>query len=457
MLDDTTRDAILTVRDEAAGRGIVATLALHRERSHLMRLGNNSVSLNTSEDLTRLDVMVTHGRIQASHTALGHIAGPQEVRAALEVAEAKSRVAMPKDYDPIPDVVETAVAQDSQRDAAVADLDPAVKASGYRQLISSVGTGYNYSGAWTSGLTERYVVTTANRNEAWRTGTDQHFTCVLKHPEQRWELRAVDTGWQGDAVRIGDAARQLQALLPVFEGEPGRRLEPGRYTVLFGAEALADIVAMALWTGLFGRSWEEKQGWTAGRQIGDPVLGPNITITDDPTSELTFRHAFDDSGLTRQPFPLVAAGALAGLMYDPATAARYGHRPTGHNLEGTSITMGTGDGPVDPLAAAADLPSVLYIPALHYMHIPNRSQGLFTGSSRFGAVLVEHGRMVRPIHSSRVTDTFANVLGHVQTLAGHAVSVNQSQSYGRRAPVASCVPAYALIEGVMITDSADTF
>jgi hypothetical protein len=100
---------------------------------------------------------------------------------------------------------------------------------------------------------------------------------------------------------------------------------------------------------------------------------------------------------------------------------------------------------------------VLYIPALHYMHIPNRSQGIFTASSRFNAMLVDRGRVVRPIYSSRITDSFANVLGNVRTLARRTVSVNQSNTYGRRAPVAASVPAYAVIEGVKITDSADAF
>jgi predicted Zn-dependent protease len=323
--------------------------------------------------------------------------------------------------------------------------------------ISHTGRRFNYSGAWSSGVTERYLVTTANRNEAWHLGTDQYFTCVLKHPQKRWELRAVGTGWRADEVAVDRAVEDLSALVPVYDRQDAMQLEPGPYTVVLGAEALAEILAMAVWTGLTGRGWEEKQGWTSGNQLGDEVLGGNVSLLDDPSSEQTFRHGFDDSGQLRSVFPLLENGRLAGLMYDPQTAARYGKAPTGHNLESGSMVMPGGDGPDDPLAAVGSLGSVLYIPALHYMHVPNRSQGIFTGSSRFNAVLLDGGRVVRPIYSSRITDSFANVFGQVRTLARKTVSVNQSNTYGRRAPVASSVPAYAVVEGVKITDSAEAF
>jgi predicted Zn-dependent protease len=457
MLDEATRDAILKVRDEAAARGAAAVFRLHRERSHLLRLGNNSVSLNTSEQLTRLDVEVTHGRRQGSHTVLGHVAGAETVRAALDTAAAKAAVATEKDYEPLTGAVEAPVAHSGQHDPALAGLEPAVKADAYRQVMEKVGAHYNYSGSWSSGETELYVVTTANRNEAWQLCTDQHFTVVLKHPEQRWELQATGTGWRAEDLDVKRLIERLQTLLPVYEGQPGLRLEPGPYTVVLGAKALADIVAMAAWTGLGGRGWEEKQGWTSQHKVGDPILGANISLVDDPQNAQTFQNRFDMQGRRRDAFRLVTEGVLAGLMYDESAAAKYGREPTGHDLYGVSLTMLPGTGPANALEAVAEMDRVLVIPALHYTHIPNRAEGLFTGSSRFNAVLVERGRVVRPIHSSRITDTFGNVLGNVRTLSSATVSVNLSNTYGRRQPVAASVPAYAVVEGVKITDSAESF
>lgn len=457
MLDSTTRDAILEVRAEAERQGITATFSLHREQSHLMRLGNSSVSLNTSEDLTRLDVEVTDGRRQGSQTLLGRIDGSAVVREALETARGKAAMAMPKDYDPIPGAVESEVRESDQHDPALAEMDPAVKADGYRRIMDALGHDFNYSGAWSSGAMEQFLVTSRDEREAWHRGTDQHMTLVLKHPRARWELRGTESGWRADDVRPERVIEELRGLLPVYRDHPGTGVEPGHYTVILGAEALADIAGMAAWSGLSGRSWEEKQGWTSRAAIGDRILGENVTLVDDPTDGNTFRFGFDLSGRRRAPYALVESGVLAGLMYDSSTAARYGREPTGHDLSSPSLTMAPGDGPADPLEAIDPAERALWIPALHYTHIPNRSEGLFTGSSRFNAVIVEGGKIAGPIFSTRITDTFANVLGNIAVLARARVSVNQSNTYGRRSPIAMSVPEYAVVRGVRITDAAEAF
>ena len=100
---------------------------------------------------------------------------------------------------------------------------------------------------------------------------------------------------------------------------------------------------------------------------------------------------------------------------------------------------------------------VLSIPALHYMNVPNISEGLVTASSRFSATVMRGGQIAAPLLSSRVTDHFKSIFGNVVAVAPNSVSVNVSNTYGRRTPVASSVPAYVLVEDVKITDSADSF
>ncbi len=457
MLDEKTKGMLRAVRDIAERRRMTATLTLHSEKSHLMRIGNNSVSLNTSEELTRLDVEVTHGRSKGSHTHLGMLSSTEDAEAVLERAAEKARMASPKTYDPIPDRVEEQVSETGQNDPSLAELDPAVKAEAYSRIIGTLGEGYNFSGSWSSGATEVFLLTTGTADEAYHRGTDQSFTVVLKHPERKWELQHTQTGWRFsdfDAERTIEAFRRL---LPVYEENEGWEVEPGDYTVIFGSEAVGEILAMAAWTGFSGRGWEEKQGWTARRRPGERILGENVSIVDAPENPLTFRFRFDMCGRSRKRFPLVEDGVLRGLMYDSATAARYGREPTGHDTMSPSLVMYSGEGPADPLQAVAGMGRVLWIPALHYMNIPSRSKGIFTGSSRFNALLVEEGRVVRPIFSSRVTDTFEKVLGNVRVISAAKTSMNASNTYGRRSPVAVGVPTYIVCEGVRITDCAESF
>lgn len=457
MLDANIREILMQVRDEAADEGIQTTLKLHHEKSHLMRIGNNSVSLNTSEDLMRLDVDVTDGRKQGSQTYLGAIKDADTIRSILDKAKEKARVASPKTYDPIPDEVETTITEESQFDQELADLNPSIKAEAYREIFEKLGEQYNYSGSWSSGSMEVYILSTANRNEAYHRGTDQLFSIVLKHPQAKWELTHDQTGWKTSDFSVDKTINVLKKLIPLYEDNEGFKAEPGEYTVLFGASAISEIIGMAVYTGLAGRGWEEKQSWTAKNKLGDRILGENISVVDDPKNPETFMFGFDMCGRRRSIFPLVGDGDMMNLMYDSGTAARYGKKPTGHNTGSPSIVVDTGFGHEDPLEAVKDMGRVLYIPALHYMNIPSRSKGIFTGSSRFNAVLIEDGRIVSPIFSSRVTDSFQNVLGNVKIISSVSKSVNGSNTYGRRTPVAMSVPSYIVSESVKITDSADSF
>ncbi|MFZ5953374.1 MAG: metallopeptidase TldD-related protein [Candidatus Rifleibacteriota bacterium] len=457
MIEQNIREIFCKVRDKAAARGICASFSLHREKSHLMRIGNNSVSLNTSENLCRLDIEVINGRQTGTHTQMGDISSVEYVEKALELAVEKARVASPKEYTPIPVIVEENIDESAQYDRALEGVEPSFKADGYQKIIQTTGEKYNFSGSWSSGSVELYLVSTENRNEAYHLGTDQDFNVVLKHPEKKWELINKQNGWRQSDFSADAAIKSFQELLPVYEKEQGFKPEPGEYTVAFGAKALAEIMMMAKWTGFYGRGWEEKQGWTSKNQPGDKILGENFSLVDDPACEGTYRFGFDMAGKKRVKFPVVEKGVLKALLYDNSTCAKYDKPQTGHSTGSVSLTMLPGQDPEDMLAAIKGKGRVLVIPALHYLNIPNSSKGIFTGSSRFNALLVENGKVVSPIFSSRVTDTFTSVFSNISLISSANRSINLSNTYGRRAPVAYSVPSYIVAEKVKITDSADSF
>lgn len=456
MLDSGTREMILEARDDARRRGLRASVMLHRENSHLMRIGNNSVSLNTSEKLTRLDVRVLDGNREGTHTVLGEVRSAAQVLESIELSARKAASAVPKDYTPMLAEVREGVDESPQYDAALENLDPSVKARIYAEIFEAVGSSYNYSGSWSSGSMEVYLVSTASDREAYHRGTDQLFSVVLKHPEAKWELQDEQTGWKAGDIAAEATIERLKRYADLYEKVPGIRIEPGEYTVVFGPSALAELAMSALMTGVNGRLYEEKMSWTAQNAVGDRVLGENITVVDDPGNALTFMYGFDAGGIRRRKFPVIEAGRLSALIYDMATAAKYGKEPTGHECE-PSISIACGTGPESPMEAVKGMGRALFIPAIHYMNLPNVSKGVFTGSSRFSAVVLEDGRMAAPMFSTRITDSFQNVFGNVAVLSSRQVSVNGSNTYGRRSPVAAAVPSYAVVEKVRITDCAESF
>ncbi|NOR44339.1 MAG: hypothetical protein GQ534_02045 [Candidatus Delongbacteria bacterium] len=457
MINSKTKDIILKVRDIAEEKKIVATFSLHYENSHLMRIGNNSVSLSTSEELTRLDINVTIGLKQGSHTEMGEIRSIEQVEKCLNIAYEKAKVSKENDYTPIEDEVEETSEENTQFDKNFEGLSPAFKADSYSKIFNEVGNDYNYSGSWSSGTTEQFIVTTKNNNSAYHIGTDQIFTIVLKHPKKSWEITVSQTGWKKDDFDLDSVIKELKMYVDYYEHLPSNKIEIKDYTVVLGPQALAELIQMAMFTGLWGRRYEEKQAWTSENSIGDKILGENITILDDPLNDNTFKIGFDMSGQKRIMRELVKNGNLSSLMYDSTTAAKFKKKKTGHDSRSYNFVLETGTGVECPIDAVKDYEEVLYIPALHYINLPNISKGIFTGSSRFNALLIRKGEVIGPIFSSRITDTFQNVFGNVEKISKLAVSVNISDTYARRAPTAFSVPNYVVCKGVKITDCAESF
>jgi len=453
-MNDKLRTMIAGARDLARDRGIKASINYHHENSHLMRIGNNSVSLNTSEELTRIDIEVIDGRKKGTHTHLGELASTEELFDIILKVSEKAANSAEMDFEPVLTVIESNVELQTQYDEALDHMDPAVKERVYSSIFKSVGEDYITSGSWSSANTETFSVTRANNNYVWHRLTDQQFMCVLKHPEKMWELASWQTGWKAGDIKAETTVEEFKAILPTYENHAGFKVEPGNYKVVLGSQAVGELMSMAVWSACAGRTWEMKMGWTADKKIGDQILHQSVTVLDDPTSDQIFSEPLSDSGMLTKTLPMIESGKFAGLLYDRNTASKYGKKPTPN---AGCLVMQPGSGPADFLEAVEGIDRVLYIPAIHYMNIPNMSKGIFTGSSRFSAVLVEKGKIVSPIFSSRITDQFDNIFGNVLEISSKTTSVNTSNTYGRRNPSAVSVPTWMLVDDVKITDCADSF
>jgi predicted Zn-dependent protease len=457
MLESRLRDIITSVRDSARSDGIDAHFMLHREKSGLVRIGNSAVSLSTREDLTRLEISVYKGRRVGSYGLTTDLESKEQALDALKQAVNSAENALEKDYDPIFPVVEEAVDDTKGLDPELENLSPAVKTKFYGKIVKALKGNYNFSGAWSSGSTELYIVSTANEHEAYRKFTDQAFSVVLKENDKKWELNAERTGKSSKDFTADSVIEQLDGMLPIYEDNSGYRTSLERQRVLFGTQAVGQLVLLSLWSGFIGRSYEEKRSYTAGLNYGDSLFTDSVSIVDDPNHGQVFGLPFDQTGRRRKRFPLVENGVFKGLLYDDATAAKYGRKPTGHEVNVVDMVLETGDGPENFAKAMELAGDAIYIPFIHYVGVPDPVKGTFTGSSRFNAMRIEGGTFVAPLFSSRITDDIPIVFSNVVSLSGKAVSVNMSSTYERREPEAYSVPEWILCDNVRISDVAESF
>jgi predicted Zn-dependent protease len=459
MLEQRIRSLLLDARDYARKNGLNAEFSFHRERSSLIRLGNSAIALSTSEELSRLDVTVQEGRRLGSWTLTADITSLDQLKTALSRAAENCRNSLAKDYDPIFGQVQEPVDDTTGFDPRLETLSPGVKAELFARVISTLKPrgNYDFSGSWTSGSTEMYYITTANDNEAYRKLTDGRLVIVLKEQMKKWELAVEKSQKRADEFSAEQVIQEFESLLPIYERHPGYKTEIGNQRVLFGPQAIAQLVSLCIWGGFFGRSYEEGRAFTSKNRFGDKLFSEQITIIDDPTNPDVFQMPFDFNGVRRRPFPLVEKGIFRNVCYDSQTAAKYRKQPTGHDLNNWDLVLTPGTGPAD-LAPALELAGdALYIPHLHYVHLPDPTRGIFTGSSRFNALLIRNGKPVAPLFSSRITDSILNVFNNVIALASASVAQNESSTYERRSPEAISVPRWLLCDDVRISDVADSF
>jgi hypothetical protein len=92
------------------------------------------------------------------------------------------------------------------------------------------------------------------------------------------------------------------------------------------------------------------------------------------------------------------------------------------------------------------------------MNVVNPTQGIITGSSRFGALFLKKDGSVQVPYNVRLTQKFSDFFGErVQWLSQKQVAYNVSSSYGRRDPSALKVPRFICVKEIEISHSNPSY
>ncbi len=107
-------------------------------------------------------------------------------------------------------------------------------------------------------------------------------------------------------------------------------LQPGRYTVVYQPQVLAELLDYTVLSSLNGENVVRGRSYYVGK-TGGKVMDERITIIDDGLlkgGDSTGR--FDGEGVPMQTTVLVEKGVLRGFIYDNYWASRVGTRSTGN-------------------------------------------------------------------------------------------------------------------------------
>jgi predicted Zn-dependent protease len=204
-------------------------------------------------------------------------------------------------------------------------------------------------------------------------------------------------------------------------------IEPGKYTVVFEAQAAGDLIQLIgnqadARSADEGRSPFSKQG--GGNKVGEKMFDERVNIYADPQDPQLRSQPFDGDGLPLGRQVFVEKGVLKELAYSRFWAKKQGKQPTG---QGGAVKMQGGDASVDDLIKST--PRGILVTRLWYLRQVDPRTILYTGLTRDGTFLIENGKISKAIRNFRFNDSPLFMLNNLEAL-GRAERVAGTEQGG---------------------------
>ncbi len=445
----------------AKEKNITAEFWLHTEQSHLMRFANSAISLNTREDIMRLTIVAYRSNAKGSYSLVTHPRQLAAMKQAVLAADESARHSSPVNYTLTLTPLPAHPDDDLHFDKDLLYLSPDQKLAYINQAVKGFESEHIVlSGMFSSGAVWQATANTLSDIILFHATTDANISLVLSHNIDKWEISSGQSAAAVSDLNPASVHEELSILLSHFTSDSPVELTPGSYDVVFGREALTDFIGVCNWIGFSGGSARRNMTFLQDKHLHQKVFRDSLTIIDDPACVSTFPYAFDTNGLKRNPFPLVENGVFKSYFWDRDSADEFGEKETAHSVPAMSITVAPGTSTITSLADLVTMPrtsDILYFPYLHYMNVVNATQGIITGCSRFGALLLKKDGKVAIPYNVRLTESILNLFNNIDWLSSQQIATNTSGTYGERCPTAMLLPRFVKINNVSITRSNHSF
>jgi PmbA protein len=251
-----------------------------------------------------------------------------------------------------------------------------------------------------------------------------------KRSEYRFSLTAAApngrSGWSQAAGRDVEkfdymAVAQRALDKAAYPGE-AVTLQSGLYTVILEPDAVANFLLFLAFLGFGGKTLYQKRSYMSDK-IGQPIMGTNITITEDPANSQMEYMPFDYEGVDRQKVVMVENGIARDGVYDSYLARLAGKNSSGNALAPDNnfgpypkaMVLSGGDSTVEQIIKSTS--SGIYITRFWYLNYLNPMKTMVTGYTRDGSFLIEDGQITKPITDMRVQQSMLESFNNVEMLS----------------------------------------
>jgi predicted Zn-dependent protease len=438
------------------------SLFYHEEDSYLMRFANSAISLNTNEHLIRLEAIANEGQKRASYELITDLNKIDEMKYAIDAAMDLVEHARPLSYKPTVARYSESFSDDSAFDPTLARISNEERLAYVNQVAAGLESDeIKLSGIFSNGDNILAMINTCTEHTQYFRSSDAQVTLVLAHAGLKWEVIAEGSAQRKSDLDAGRLHQELATLLDHYQHDAPVQLPLGKYDIVFGHAAIAEMLVALNWIGFSGGAMKRGFSFLSEKQVGQKVFSDQFSLTDDPSQRETFPIPRDYFGFPRKTFPIFINGVFQTFTWYQDDADEFGAQPTGHTVSHKSLVLQGGDREVGTLRELVDMPrerDILYIPSLHYMNLVNPSRGVITGSSRFGALLLKQDGSVVVPYNVRLTQSLLDIFGErVVWLSNTVVPYNTSSSYGARNPTAIIVPALMRVNDLEISHSNTSY
>jgi PmbA protein len=379
----------------------------------LTRFANNSIHQHVAEHglTVSLRVMVDGRTARVTTNRIEEDA----LRAALESA-ASLAASQPKDPGLLPLPAKQKYRAVRRFSPATASLSADSRARAVKNACTlAESEGQIAAGIFSSGQSQSVLANSRGLFAAYRQ-TQAEFSVTMQQGSATSWAKANAADFRGfDPLALAKTASEKAA-----RAENPAELAPGRFTVILEPAAVLDLVGF-LFYDFAATAVQDQRSCFSGR-LGKPLLGKNITITDDVYHPEQLGAPFDGEGIPRQRVVLVDNGVPRNLVYSRRSAKKAGTRPTGHGFAlpneygeaPMNLMIGGGKTSVEEMIAGTD--RGLLVTRLWYIRELDPYEKVMTGMTRDGLFLVEKGKVSRSVRNFRFNQSILQMLKNVEAL-----------------------------------------
>ena len=381
----------------------------------LTRFANSQIHQNVSDsDATVRVRLVSEDRTGVAST---NRLDPLGLREVVERAESIRRLAVPNPEQAALALPDGRIDSHLGYTPATAAADPELRAAGALSVIESgQSVGLVVSGAYS---TETSSVAVANSNGVggeYTTSQAKLLTVMMGADGASGYAQSTGSDVRTiDAAAVGDEAAD-KATRSTAAGD----LEAGEYEVILEEYAVATILEYLSLAGFSALALYEGRSFM---ELGEQVMGSNVTIWDDGCDQSGLPSPMDYEGVTKQRVALVSNGVATGVVHDAATARRAGTVSTGHALPSPNtwgpiawnLFMAPGSSSKETMLA--NVKRGIWVTRFHYVNVLHPKKAILTGMTKDGTFLIEDGRIVRPLRNFRFTQSIPEAFSAIEAIS----------------------------------------